>query len=406
MTSRRLLIGALAAATTCPALAAQPPREIVAAMDFDEIWRTLDERYCFFHLKATDWRKARSLYRPQAIAADSVDGFREVIRRLLAELYDPHTHVNDLPDGAQRTPPFDIWAEWRGGKAMVFDVRGDSPAQTAGLRPGDRLLKAGDLDIAAASAAQRPLCLQRPDPEADDYALRAAVAGRRARPRTLQIERAGRVIDLEIKATPIPQEPALSSKRLDGGFGYIRISTFGDEKMIEAWDRALVELRESRGLILDARCNGGGDTAIARPMMGRLVKARTRYAYMRRREGHGLSQPWQEFVEPRGPFTYAAPVVVLTDRWSASMAEGFPMGLHGMGRARVVGTPMMQLGAAVFPCLLDRTGVNTQYSAEPVYDAQDRPRWLMRPDVEVAPSAAGEDVILAAGLKELARLTA
>jgi carboxyl-terminal processing protease len=267
-------------------------------------------------------------------------------------------------------------------------------------------LKAASLDIAAASAAQRPHCLTRPDPEAEDYALRAAVAGRRAQPRSLQIERAGRVIDLDVKATPIPQEPPLSWKRLEGGFGYIRISTFGDEKMVEAWDQALAELRESRGLILDARRNGGGDTAIARPMMGRLIKTRTRYAYMRRREGRGLSQPWQEFVEPRGPFTYEAPVVVLTDRWSASMAEGFPMGLHGMGRARVVGTPMMQLGAAVFPCLLDRTAVNTQYSAEPVYDAKDRPRWLMRPDVEVAPSATGEDVILAAGLRELERIAA
>jgi carboxyl-terminal processing protease len=126
---------------------------------------------------------------------------------------------------------------------------------------------------------------------------------------------------------------------------------------------------------------------------------------MRRRQGRGLSAPWQEYVEPRGPFTYESPVVVLTDRWSASMAEGFPMGLHGMGRARVVGTPMMQLGAAVFPCLLDRTGVNVQYSGEPVYDAQDRPRWLMRPDVEVTPSPTGEDVILPAGLKELSRLT-
>src|SRR5205085_10043101 len=118
------------------------------------------------------------------IAADSVDDFREVIRRLLAELYDPHTHVNALPDGAPRTPPFDIWAEWHEGRAMVFDVRRDSPSEAAGLRPGDRLLSAGGLDIAAATAAQRPLCLRRPDPEAEDYALRAAVAGRRGQPRS------------------------------------------------------------------------------------------------------------------------------------------------------------------------------------------------------------------------------
>jgi carboxyl-terminal processing protease len=42
---------------------------------------------------------------------------------------------------------------------------------------------------------------------------------------------------------------------------------------------------------------------------------------------------------------------------------------------------MVQLAAAVFDCRLDRTGGNVQYSGEPVYDALDRPRWLMRPDV-------------------------
>lgn len=403
---RRLVLSGLGATLAAPALAAEPPRDIEGAMDFDEVWRTLDERYGFFHLKATDWNKARALYRPRAIACEDLDSFREVIRQLTAELYDPHTHVNDLPDGAQRTPPFDIWAEWHGGAAMVFDVRDASPAKTAGVRPGDRILKADGVEIGAATAAQAPRCLTRPDPEAQDYALRAAVAGHRARPRTIQVSRGGRTLDLTILATPLPDEPALSFRRLDGGFGYIRVSTFADDKAVEAWDQALAALKDTSGLIVDARRNGGGDTAVARPMMGRLIKQKTRYAYMRRREGRGLSAPWQEFVEPRGPFTYEAPVVVLTDRWSASMAEGFPMGLHGMGRARVVGTPMMQLGAAVFDCRLDRTGVNVQYSGEPVYDAMDRPRWLMRPDVEVTPSPTGEDVILAAGVRELARLTA
>ena len=403
---RRTLLAGIGATLASPALATEPPREIIAAQDFDELWRTLDERYCFFHLKATDWAKARRLYRPMALAAADAPAFQEVIRRLLAELYDPHTHVNDLPDASPRTPPFDIWAQWRGGRPMVIDVRQGSQAQAGGVRPGDEVLTIDGTQVAAAVAARRARCLTRPDPEAEDYALRAALAGFIAKDRTLEVSRAGRPLMLPLKAVRSADEPSVSWKRLDGGFGYIRIATFGDDKAADLFDKALAELRQTKGLILDARRNGGGDTAIARPMMGRLIKERTRYAYMRRREGRGLSAPWQEFIDPRGPFTYTAPIVVLTDRWSASMAEGFPMGLHGIGRARVVGTPMMQLGAAVFPCLLDRTGLNTQYSAEPVYDAGDHPRWLMLPDVEVTPDPSGEDVILPAGLKELARLTA
>jgi carboxyl-terminal processing protease len=58
---------------------------------------------------------------------------------------------------------------------------------------------------------------------------------------------------------------------------------------------------------------------------------------------------------------------------------------------------MMGLGAAVFSIRLDRTGVQGQYSGEPVYDVHGKARWTLRPDVEVAD---GTD-ILAAGIATL-----
>jgi carboxyl-terminal processing protease len=58
---------------------------------------------------------------------------------------------------------------------------------------------------------------------------------------------------------------------------------------------------------------------------------------------------------------------------------------------------MMGLGAAVFSVRLDRTGVQAQYSAEPVYDVRGNPRWRLLPDVAVAEGAD----ILAAGIKAL-----
>ncbi len=134
--------------------------------------------------------------------------------------------------------------------------------------------------------------------------------------------------------------------------------------------------------------------------MGRFITAAKPYAKMRRRDGRALGAFWTEIVEPRGPFTYAKPVVVLCDRWSASMAEGFPMGMRAICGAGIVGTPMMGLSAAVFPLRLDRTGIDGQYSAEPVYDVEGRPRSAFLPDV-IVPD--GKD-ILAAGTAELRRI--
>lgn len=76
------------------------------------------------------------------------------------------------------------------------------------------------------------------------------------------------------------------------------------------------------------------------------------------------------------------------------------MGMRAVARARIVGTRMAGLGAAVFGLRLDRTGIQAQYSGEPVYDVAGAPRAQLRPDVEVT---AGGD-ILDAGLAELRRL--
>lgn len=301
--------------------------------------------------------------------------------------------MKDTPDGEPRYAFTDLWV---GRDGLIEDVRQYSAAEAAGFVAGDRLARFDGLPLAAATAKHRPTCLTRHDPEADFYALNVAASGRVGMPRTFTLK-SGRTVPVPLHASP--QEADVSWRALPDGFGYIRISTFADDGSVAKFDQALAELKDTRGLILDPRRNGGGDTAVARPMMGRFITEPKVYALMRRRVGRKLGKLSHETVEPRGPFTYSRPVVVLTDRWSASMAEGFPMGMRGIGRAVVVGRPMMGLGAAVFDIELDRTKLALQYSAEPVYDVNDRPRWKMQPDVLTPPSAD----ILEAGIRELSR---
>lgn len=368
------------------------------AGDFDELWRTLAERYCFFGEKRTDWNRVRSLYRPLAVAADSNAAFSDVLRRVLAELYDTHTQLTEGAPGTPRLPPFDLLVERSGSVATIAAMLEGSAAADAGLKIGDRISAVSGQPVQAVARDLAPKCLSRPDPAADAYALNVAVSGRRGQVRNLTVQSdrgSPRRVVLPLKKWP--EVPDLESRRLTGGIGYIAIRSFVQEASIEAFDKALAEFRDAPGLIIDVRENGGGDTAVARPIMGRFITERKPYALMRRRQGLGLSAPWTEYVDPRGPFTFTAPVVVLTNRWSGSMAEGFPMGMRGLGRAKIVGAPMMGLGAAVFSIKLDRTGVQAQYSAEPVYDIHDQPRWRLRPDVVVKD---GDDV-LATGIAEL-----
>lgn len=403
MIDRRAVLRGLAAGLALPALplavqAKEPPRDITLAQDFDEMWETLRDRYCFFGEKATDWDKVRRVYRPLALAAADRDAFALVLRGALGELYDAHTNVRTAPDGTPRMPPFDLIVARAPDGLRVTAVQEESAAAKAGVAIGDVVTAVNGQAVEAAIRAAVLRCQRRADPEADAFVINTVVAGGRGLPRTIQL-RAREV------ALPLNQRdavPDVSHRRLDGGIGLIAIRSFSDDAAIAAFDAGLAELRDAPALIIDVRNNGGGDTAVARPIMGRFITQTHPYARMRRRAGAGLGPAWTEVVEPRGPFTYDRPVVVLCNHWSASMAEGFPMGMRGLGRARIVGTRMMRLGAAVFPLRLDRTGIDMQYSAEPVYDVQDRPRWQLEPDVLVPD---GDDV-LAAGMAEARRMVA
>lgn len=396
MVRRRLLAAGLLA-PALPVLAAEPPRDVTLEQDFDELWRTLGERYAYMADKATDWDEVRALYRPQAAAAGSIEAFARVLAGVLAELYDAHTHLADPPEGIPRYPPFDLVVEPAGPIVRIISVRVGSSAASAGLAVGDYVTHVDGVPVLSAAARLLPRCLGHADPSIDAYVFNAAVAGRRGRPRRLTIGGRG---DVDLPLRNRPDASALSWRRLPDGSALIRIESFADDATVGSFDEALAALRDSRGLLIDVRDNGGGDTAVARPIMGRFIRQARAYARMRRREGRGLGRFWTEVVEPRGPFTYERPVVVLCDRWSGSMAEGFPMGMRATCGARIVGQPMMGLGAAVFRLRLDRTGIEAQYSAEPVYDVEGRPRSALKPDVLVPD---GGDV-LAAGIAELRRL--
>lgn len=172
--------------------AAEPvPSDVTAANDFDELWETLASNYCFFGEKRTDWDKVRTLYRPQALAAQSIEEFSGVIHGVLGELYDIHTHLKQTADGGPRWPLYDLMGEWHNGAARIISVAEDSAAARAAIMPGDEIVEVDGVSIAAAALARRPRCLSEPHREANDYALNCVLAGHRARPRQMLIHRPG-----------------------------------------------------------------------------------------------------------------------------------------------------------------------------------------------------------------------
>lgn len=112
----------------------------------------------------------------------------------------------------------------------------------------------------------------------------------------------------------------------DDHIGYITITAWSDEKTPEHFDFALEEMRNTRGLIVDVRMNGGGGEGLAKEVGGRFLKKEVIYAYSQYRSGpdhDDLTDKIPRKVEPRGPWRYDRPVLLLIGQRCLSSNEAF-----------------------------------------------------------------------------------
>ena len=133
-------------------------------------------------------------------------------------------------------------------------------------------------------------------------------------------------------------EPVISSRVISDRIGYIRIRGWG-RFAPERFDELLEPLRETPGLILDVRDNGGGQDRLAETVIARFItKPVLASVSFQRRPGTNLYEKIVFTVAPRGPWRYSGRVAVLINQGCASACEHFVSGMFEAG-ALLVGTP-------------------------------------------------------------------
>ncbi len=377
--------------------------------DFDAAWTHVRDNYAYFDAKQTDWERVRMLYRPQAAEVGSKREFIDVLEAMMEELYDPHAHLGVNTASSPRLVPggTDLWAEWRGNRAVITAVRSGSEAERVGLRPGMEIFSIHGQPVQEVVQDRLPTALGAPDSAAKDWALRAALAGRHDAPVRVAVRAGDRRRTFEFHpGLTDPLEALLTAKVLEGNIGYVRIhNALGDTALIAAWDSALAALRDTRGLVLDLRDTpSGGNTTVARAILSRLTSEERpyqRHELPAEERRYGVRRIWVERVAPRGPFTYDKPVAALVGRWTGSMGEGITIGLDAMQRAAVIGTPMAGLRGATYGTTLPHTGFEVRVPAERLYHVRGTPREEFVPTVGVQEGEVGTDPTLEAALKFL-----
>jgi carboxyl-terminal processing protease len=326
--------------------------------DFQTMWKTLESGYCCWAEKATDWPRVRAELGPRAEAAPTDLDFLAVVDRALDQLYDPATDLAIPPKSAWRPRSVDIWARYVAGVPTIVGVKPDSAARRQAVTSGRLLDRVDSQPVEAEVAERRPTFLTHPDPAADDWALRSALAGKFNRVRELDthLPVGGDQRFTTIKELDPDVLPAVEREPFAGGAVLLRIHTFADPQVVAQLDKALDAIGSSTSLVVDVRDNPGGDLALAEQALGRFAHASTTALTT---DGPGAKGPVT--IAPRGAWQVTAPVTVLTNYWTVGAAEAFAVGLDALG-ARVVGTRMAGEGVVTDTLTLPNTGYEIVYS--------------------------------------------
>ncbi len=217
------------------------------------------------------------------------------------------------------------WVDTTKEYLTIVSPMNGSPAQKAGLRPGDRIIAIDGESMEGVS------------PEL----ARAKVLGPEGTDVTLTIQR-GEEAPFDVTITRAKITPPLVEYRmLDNDIAYVHLYTFGDSADQDLRD-ALQDLlaQNPKGLILDLRYNTGGylDQGIA--VASEFLPKNQIVAY--EKSGDGTLIPYESIGNG---IAIDIPTVILVNEYSASASEIVAGALQDYGRARLVGVTTFGKGS-------------------------------------------------------------
>jgi C-terminal processing protease CtpA/Prc len=375
--------------------------------DFDFLWSTIREDYCYWDKKTTDWTKVRAHYGPIFDTITSRHNFVLLLEKVFNEIYDHHASLSTNTKVSQRLVPSgtDIWAEYINGKPIITEVRLGFGAHKVGIKAGMEVVSANDIPVEKAVQQYLPISLSKPDKEAKDYALRVLLAGLSTDDRKITVKEGSQT------KTFFPDRPLslliehkynndIESKVLTGNIGYIRINNnLWDNNLIPLFDSVLHSLRKTKALILDLReTPSGGNTTVARAIIGSFIGKEgfyQKHELTAEERTFDIKRSWVELVSPRKNI-YTRPLVVLVNHWTGSVGEGITIGFDALKRVTVIGTSMARLNGAMYSYQMPETKIGFSFPVEKLFHVNGKPRETFLPAimVDVTKQKQGEDAIL------------
>ena len=261
-------------------------------------------------------------YRPisrDQLVNQSIQGAVDSLDDQFSHYFDPETYKRFQQSTNPSFSGIGVTVQPHERGLVVAHVIPGTPAEKAGLRPGDRIVAVGRNTLAGHPSS---------------YGI-GMIKGEPGSEVTITVERDGARREVTLERAEIV-EPVVDGRLVStraGKYGHVVFTSFtsnSSAQVRQAVDRLLD--RGARGIVLDLRGNGGGllneavDTASIFIPDGTIVST------------DGRNRARHVYTATGGAIRGSVPVVVLVDRNTASSSEIVTGALQDRGRAEVVGT--------------------------------------------------------------------
>ncbi|MEM9051563.1 MAG: S41 family peptidase [Bacteroidota bacterium] len=205
------------------------------------------------------------------------------------------------------------------GDVFISEPYEDSPAQKAGLKAGDKLLKIDGVSIK----------------DKDQEQISSLLKGQSGTELTVKYDRFGEVGEVTLKREDIKIPDVPYYGMIDDKVGYISLNSFTQTASKEV-RKAFMELKNEQGmekLVFDLRGNGGGLLGEAINIVNFFVPKGQEVVRTK-----GKISEWDKtYMALNDPLDAEMPLVVLVDQSSASASEIVSGSLQDLDRAVIIG---------------------------------------------------------------------
>ncbi len=290
---------------------------------YDRAWRLISAKYVDDTQNQQNWQRWRHKY--DSVIKDEDDAY-VAIGTMVDSLGDVYTKFLTPKEYKDETESIrgslngiGVQIGVRDGKLLIIAPLEDTPGERAGLKSEDEILEIDGKStkgIKVEAAAD-----QIRGPEGTQVKLLIKRKGEENK--TYTVTRAK--IELKSVSTKAPK-----IGKVDDNLGYIRLSSFISRNASTEFQKALNELKDKDGLIIDLRSNPGGLLDNAIYIADMLLSSKVIVSTVDR-DGYKETQHSLSTVSTKQP------VVVLIDGGSASASEILSGALKDNHRATIVG---------------------------------------------------------------------